>query len=161
MTPEEYNTVQKYQRAAPVDITALATEFGLSVYKRDDLPDGVSGMICRDNSGESQSGYSIRVNAHDAYTRQRFTIAHECAHFLLHRDKIGDGITDDAMYRSEKMTSQDEYAANNKAADLLMPSALVLKYVAEGTSDPATLAQLFEVSVIAMQVRLRYLMYVR
>jgi len=79
----------------------------------------------------------------------------------LHRDKIGDGITDDAMYRSDKMTIQDEYAANNKAADLLMPRSLVLKYVKEGTSDVDTLADLFEVSVPAMQVRLRYLLYLR
>jgi len=161
MTAQEHTTILKFQRVAPVDITALATEFGLSVYERDDLPEGVSGMICRDTSGESQSGYSIRVNADDVYTRQRFTIAHECAHFLLHRDKIGDGITDDAMYRSDKMTTQDEFAANNKAADLLMPRNLVLKYVAEGTSDANTLAHLFEVSVPAMQVRLRYLLYIR
>jgi hypothetical protein len=159
MTTEEHNTILRYQRSAPVDITALTTEFGLSVYEKDDLPDGVSGMICRDASADSPGGYSIHVNASDAYTRQRFTIAHELAHYLLHRDKIGDGITDDALYRSDKMTTQDEYAANNKAADLLMPRRLVMKCLSEGTSGAETLAHIFEVSVPAMQVRLRYLLY--
>ena len=160
MTVNEYNTILRYQQTPPVDITALVTELGLSVYEEYDLPDGVSGVICRDTSGESPSGYLIRVNANDVYKRQRFTIAHEFAHYLLHRDKIGDGITDDAMYRSDKMTSQDEFAANNKAADLLMPRNLVLKYFAEGTDTAEGLAHVFQVSVPAMQVRLRYLLHV-
>jgi hypothetical protein len=159
MTTADNNTILRYQETAPVDITALVTEFGLSVYQKDDLPDGVSGKICRDASQESPGGYSIHVNANDTYTRQRFTIAHEFAHYLLHRDKIGDGISDDALYRSVKLTTQDEYAANNKAADLLMPRKLVLGYVSEGVSDPNELKDIFEVSLQAMQVRLRYLLY--
>jgi hypothetical protein len=159
MTLNEYNTILRYQQSPPIDITALVTELGLSVYEEYDLPDGVSGMICRDTSGESPSGYRIRINANDVYTRQRFTIAHEFAHYLLHRDKIGDGITDDAMYRSDKMTTQDEFAANNKAADLLMPRNLVMGYVSKGTNTAEELASIFQVSVPAMQVRLRYLLY--
>jgi Zn-dependent peptidase ImmA (M78 family) len=123
------------------------------------LCEGVSGMICRDTSTESPGGYRIYVNANDVYTRQRFTIAHEFAHYLLHRDKIGDGITDDAMYRSDKMTTQDEFAANNKAADLLMPRKLVMRSISEGTQSADALAKTFEVSVPAMEVRLRYLLY--
>ena len=47
------------------------------------------------------SGYAIFVNKGDRYkTRQRFTIAHKIAHFILHREAIGDGIVDDALYRS-------------------------------------------------------------
>jgi len=159
MTSNEYGTILRYQKDAPVDITALVTEFGLSVYEKEDLPDGVSGMICRDPSPESPGGYSIQVNANDVYTRRRFTIAHEFAHYLLHRDKIGDGITDDAMYRSDKMTTQDEFEANNKAADLLMPRNLVMRYLSEGTGGADVLARMFQVSVPAMQVRLRYLLY--
>jgi len=159
MTITENNKILSYHKAAPIDITALVTDFGLSVYEKDDLPEGVSGMICRDDTPDSPGGYSIHINANDVYTRQRFTIAHEFAHYLLHRDQIGDGISDDAMYRSRKMTTQDEYAANNKAADLLMPRNLVMKYVAEGISGANELAAIFQVSVAAMQVRLRYLLY--
>lgn len=61
--------------------------------------------------------------------------------------------------RSDKMTTQDEYAANNKAADLLMPRNLVMKYISEGISGAIELADIFQVSVPAMQVRLRYLLY--
>jgi hypothetical protein len=157
MTPDEEQTIRRYQQKAPVDVTALATSLGLSVYETYDLPPGVSGMIARDSSPESASGYSISVNGNEPYRRRRFTIAHEFAHYLLHRSQIGDEISDDAMYRSEKLTSRDEFAANNLAADLLMPRELVKKYVKQGHSSISELANMFDVSEPAMRVRMRYL----
>ncbi len=74
-----------------------------------------------------------------------------------HRDKIGDGIFDDAMYRSDKMNSQEEFEANNMAADLLMPRHLVAEEVRKGFSEASHLARYFEVSEAAMRVRMRYL----
>lgn len=153
MTAAEYKTILRYQQEAPVDISALATELGLSVYESYSLPPGISGKISRSDDGK----FAITVNRRDAYRRRRFTIAHECAHYLLHREKIGTGVLDDAMYRSEQLTSQDEFDANNKAADLLMPRHLVLKFVKDGCTQPHSLADLFAVSEAAMEVRLRYL----
>ena len=157
MTQEQCRIVERHQTYAPVDITALATDLGLVVYEDYDLGPGISGMISRDLSNESPSGYVISVNATESYTRQRFTIAHECAHFLKHREKIGDGISDDAMYRSDKMNSQEEFEANNLAADLLMPKRLVLLRIRKGFNDTAQLAREFQVSEAAMRVRMRYL----
>lgn len=157
MTGEQRAIVRRFQRAAPVDITAMATGLGLTVYEDSDMSRGESGMILRDRLGESFSGYTIFVNANEPYLRRRFTIAHECAHFLIHKDKIGDGITDDPMYRSENMNSQEEFEANNLAADLLMPRDLVVPCVKEGFSDLTELADRFQVSALAMRVRLRYL----
>lgn len=145
------------QKDAPVDITALANGLGLTVYDDYGLGLGISGMIASDFSGESKSGFVISVNANEPYTRRRFTVAHECAHFLRHRDKIGDGIFDDAMYRSDKMNSQEEFEANNTAAELLMPLHLVAAQVRNGISDLSQLAKHFQVSDAAMRVRMRYL----
>ena len=146
-----------FQQDAPIDITAMAEGLGLVVYDDYELAPGISGMIQQDSSGESVSGYVISVNANEPYSRRRFTVAHECAHFLRHRDKIGDGIFDDAMYRSEKMNSQEEFEANNTAAELLMPRALVVRYVRQGFSDVPKLATKFQVSDAAMRVRMRYI----
>lgn len=154
MTPEQARIIREYQMEAPVDITAMATRLGLTVYDDDDMPSGVSGMITRD--ADSPSGYSISVNGNEPYLRRRFTIAHECAHFLRHKDKIGDGITDDPMYRSE-LNDKYEFEANNMAADLLMPKHLVLARVKQGYSEATDLAKEFQVSEAAMRVRLRYL----
>lgn len=157
MTPQEQATVNNWQRQAPIDITAMATDLGLSVYESYDLPPGVSGKICLDGTGESPSGYVIAVNANEPYRRRRFTIAHECAHYLLHRSKIGDELIDDAMYRSEKLNTREEFEANNLAADLLMPRRLVNDFIRQGISDVDSLADRFDVSAPAMKVRLRYL----
>lgn len=157
MTSEEGQIISKHQQEAPVDITALANDLGLSVYEEYDLPAGISGKICRDSTDNSDSGYSISVNADESYLRRRFTIAHECAHYILHRSKIGDGLSDDAMYRSEKMNSKEEFEANNLAADLLMPRSLVAKFMRQGLSNPSDLAERFRVSQPAMRVRMRYL----
>jgi IrrE N-terminal-like domain len=157
MTPEQTAIIAQFQREAPIDITAMANGLGLIVYDDYELGPGISGMIQQDLSGESPSGYVISVNANEHYNRRRFTVAHECAHFLRHRDKIGDGIFDDAMYRSEKMNSQEEFEANNTAAELLMPRRLVGEYVRAGLSDISGLAAKFQVSEAAMRVRMRYI----
>jgi hypothetical protein len=159
MTSSEQEIIRSRQNVAPIDITAIATALGLSVYDDSPLAEGVSGMICLDNSNDSPSGYRINVNPSDSYRRQRFTIAHECAHYLLHRSKIGDGISDNAMYRSDKMTTDEEFEANNLAADLIMPRSLVLKHYSQGTETYSQMADLFDVSIPAMRVRLRYLLY--
>lgn len=155
MTIDEYNIVLRHQQKAPVNIIALATDLGLRIFKSSLLPQGISGKITRDP--HSSSGYKITFNARDADRRQRFTIAHECAHYLLHRSKFGNELLDDTMYRSEQLTSQEEFDANNKAADLLMPRHLVDSYRKRGYESPSALADVFQVSEAAMKVRLRYL----
>ena len=157
MTLQEQRIIEKHQIGAPVDIAALATDLGLAVFQTEDLPTGISGKICFDPGAESPSGYSITVNANEPYRRRRFTVAHECAHFLLHRAKIGDELTDDALYRSEKLNTREEFEANNRAAELLMPRKLMNDYIRRGVSSVSHLADEFEVSPPSMRVRMRYL----
>lgn len=157
MMPEQKRIIAQYQQTAPVDITALADALGLIVYEDYELKPGISGMITRDQSGESASGYAVTVNANEGYLRRRFTIAHECAHFLKHRDKIGDGIFDDGLYRSDQMNTQEEFEANNLAAELLMPKHLLIERIRNGVTDAHQLAWDFQVSEPAMRVRLRYI----
>jgi Zn-dependent peptidase ImmA (M78 family) len=91
--------------------------------------------------------------------RQRFTVAHEIAHAVLHPDMIGDGITDDAMWRSG-LPETAEYQANRMAADILMPAHLIrekVEKVQSGLWTPATLAREFEVSNQSMEIRLKVL----
>jgi Zn-dependent peptidase ImmA (M78 family) len=113
-------------------------------------------MIIRDHRGFSPAGYTIHVNADDNPARQRFTIAHEIAHYVLHRDLIGDGITDDPLYRSS-LGEWYERQANKMAADILMPPKLVRAMYRSGTVSLAPLARAFEVSVDAMRIRLEEL----
>jgi predicted transcriptional regulator len=143
----------EHQQQPPVDVAALARRFGIDVYA-DTLNPGISGMIVRRPQYGSLSGYSIIVNSADPLVRQRFTVAHEIAHFLLHRDQIGDGITENALHRSEGFSSKEEVQANKLAADILMPLDLISRQMNEGNRELRELARTFNVSEIAMAIRL-------
>jgi len=151
MTPGQI--IAKYQKQAPVDVVAIAKELGLNVWSML-LPPNVSGKIFRDQINGGASGYSIAVDAKDALVRQRFTVAHEIAHFILHRAQLENGdLIDDAMYRSN-VSTQDETAANRLAADILMPFALIRALINAGFKDTQSLANKLQVSLPAIKIRL-------
>src|SRR3546814_13450473 len=77
-------------------------------------------MIRKDAERGGESGFAIYVNGSHPRVRRRFSIAHEIAHFALHRNLIGDGVTDDAMYRSN-LSSAVEVQSNRMAAAIMMP----------------------------------------
>ena len=85
--------------------------------------------------------------------RRRFTIAHEIGHFVLHPGRCRaerDGLANAAMLAEER-------EADAFAAELLMPEHLVWQAVREQGADVQRLADRFQVSSRAMQVRLRRL----
>jgi len=142
--------IRRLQKAVPVDITAIAKVLGLEVYESD-LPEGIAGKIFRDQKHGGTSEYSIIVRSADPYVRKRFTVAHEIAHYLLHRHLFGaKSLVDDAMYRSD-LSGKREAEANGVAADLLMPWHL-LQPIANLPLEE--LAKKFEVSVEAMRIRM-------
>jgi len=150
----ERDIVTPYLTSAPVKIAAIARALGVEV-RSATLKPRISGELKK--SETSESGYRIRVNRHEAPVRQRFTIAHEVGHFLLHRDLIGDGIEDNILYRSS-LSNQIEIEANRMAAELLMPRGLILPYVEQcggRISDDLVLrlSEDFEVSEAAMRIR--------
>ena len=144
--------IRAHQRSAPVKVSQLAETLGLPILVSPLGPNN-SGKIYRDKTGRSPSGFFIEVNRDEAYVRQRFTAAHEIAHFILHRDLIIDSVSDDVLYRSG-LSSPVEAEANNLAADILMPWHLIRKATDEGKTTVADLAAYFDVSQIAMSIRL-------
>lgn len=144
--------IDRFQRTYPVDIRDMARALGLRI-KEQELPDNISGKIERD-WGDS---YLITVNSRHSETRKRFTIAHEIAHYVLHRDLIGDGIVDNALYRDNRIGDIRERQANRYAATLLMPKTLVQHAWRDGIRDAATLAQTFNVSQAVADIRWREL----
>lgn len=152
----ERAVVNRYISEFPVKIGQLARELGVKI-KISSLRAGISGQIKKEDES-----YVIRVNRHEARERQRFTICHELAHFLLHRhiiDSSPDGITDNVLYRSGA-PERIEYEANRLAADILMPMKAVqgvLDKEFKGMVTEATIENLaaeFQVSKAAMEIRL-------
>lgn len=152
---DEAEIVKRFTSKFPVKVGELAGELGLKV-TRAALPPKISGLI--QPSNDAPARYEIRVNKYEIPERQRFTVAHEIAHYLLHRDDIGSGIVDSIMYRSN-LTSRKETEANRLAADIVMPArAVSLEWERLGgqrTEETVEeLATIFRVSVPAMKIRL-------
>lgn len=146
--------IAKHQAQAPVDVVAIASDLGIKVWAMDSLPPSISGKIFRDPLNGGATGFSIAVNSSHSFVRQRFTVAHEIAHFLLHRKQLESGdLVDDGMYRSG-LSSKEETEANRMAADILMPLPLIRSLISAGIRDPQSLASKLQVSLPAMKIRL-------
>jgi hypothetical protein len=149
---ESRSIIRKHQAQAPVNVVGIAIDLGINVW-HDTLPDGISGKLLRDTENGGSSGYSIVFNSSEPSTRRRFTIAHEIAHFLLHRGQIGEGVEDDVFYRS-RLSNATEAEANRFAADILMPLELLHELQASGTREIPALARALRVSQQALKIRI-------
>lgn len=137
----------------PVDVLGAAKKLGVHVYSAK-LADKVSGVLVRDPSYGSESGFVIFVDQDEPAYRQRFTAAHELGHFVLHKDAIGDRVEDNYLLRSEGMSNKQEAEANKFAASLLMPMDMIEAEMASGNTTISGLARKFQVSPTAMSIRL-------
>ncbi len=139
------------ENSTQVNVKKLAIDLGVQEVKEENIPGEASGYLQNSNGK-----YTIGVEQNDAETRKHFTIAHELAHFLLHKDHISEGnsVIDSRIYRSN-LTSDLEVEANRLAADLVMPMNLVRHFVK--STDKITYNQLSDklgVSLQALKVRL-------
>lgn len=122
MKESESSILQRHLSETPVRLGALARDLGLEVFKSP-LKPGISGLI--EPSDSAKSGYRIRLNRHESVERQRFTLAHEISHYLLHKDFIRNGVIDNTMYRSS-LSNKQEIEANKLASKIVMPDAAVV-----------------------------------
>lgn len=135
----------------PVDVHAIAEYLGVDVIE-EAMDDELSGYI-----EPRQSGWLIGVNAYHHENRQRFTIAHELGHFLLH--KPSKRHVDVTFARRSGGRDQSENEADKFAAILLMPEDEVRRVISEGLTSLEQLASKFGVSVLAARFRVQSLGY--
>ena len=135
----------------PVPVEDLVRDCGVQILAWD-LQD-IDGLVL-----ELETGPVIWVNGDQARTRQRFTLAHELGHHLLrHADTfhldLGGDLAPNATGGHPTYDWRVERAANEFAANLLMPASMVRRAAATVT-DVAALAAQFKVSPAAMGFRL-------
>jgi Zn-dependent peptidase ImmA (M78 family) len=155
-----------YQVPVPIHLVAQRLNLTLEAAT---LGEKVSGLLVVQGD-RARIGY----NAAHARVRQRFTISHEIAHYLLHvkkTDKAQLFIDKYLRFRRDESSSAgvetDEVEANHLGAALLMPRGLVQKEIRDqdlNLDDGEAielLAKRFQVSTAAMSHRLSNLkMYV-
>ena len=132
------------------------------------LDDELSGMIYI-----SEGTPIIGINALHHPNRQRFSIAHEVAHLVLHRPLISGKVHVDKEFRVPVVLNRDttsalgtekiEVEANQFAAELLMPTAWFIAALESKVFDIDNeapldeLAKKFRVSRQALEFRIRNL----
>lgn len=140
----------------PLDIVKVVKNiFNINVYFND-LDRNISGFIER----TSASDWAIHVNKWESLLRQKFTIAHELGHFIMHRDILSSGShTDSILYRDDN-NSEIERTASAFAAELLMPKDQFDKYVKTGYNTIDKLSEKFNLSSSAVRYRAYKLNYI-
>jgi hypothetical protein len=105
---------------------------------------------------------STLLDRPQSYGRYRFTLAHELAHWILHKKIFTDTTAVAAYHKSdEREKNAIEWQANYLAAAILMPAALVKRAFNNARGEKGDivkkLAKTFEVSKQAMQIRIKEL----
>lgn len=153
--------------APPVPVEEICERLGLAVVY-EALPADTSSLLIRQSDGRRVIG----VNSRHALKRQRFSLAHELGHALLHvpeNSRRGEALVSrplEILFRdglASQGTNTIEIAANSFAAALLMPTDLVRARFRKRLQQDLTrrlddviedLADDFDVSEQAMRYRL-------
>jgi Zn-dependent peptidase ImmA (M78 family) len=143
---------------APVPVEEIAESVGARIVYNS-FNDGISGVLIR-----KAGNIVIGVEKDQPRHRQRFTVAHELGHLVLHQ---GGEVHVDRDFRvnlrsplSSRAEDIEEIEANAFAASLLMPINFLLIDLRDRTLDIeeegqlADLAARYQVSIQAMTYRL-------
>jgi len=147
-----------------IDVIKIAQVLGISVFLSNEFKNDEAAFIEYDQINDA---FSIVVNSKHSAQRQRFSVAHELAHFIYHQDeiKIAQKIGRLSHY---SMDRDSEIQADQLAERILMPTHYVHKFLKEKDITKESkidwriireVAEYFNVSMTACIIRLRKLKY--
>ena len=142
----------------PIDIEHIVESRGIRLLPFD-FKEDISGVLVFEN-GEATIGYNNKEHR----VRNRFTIAHELGHYVLHKEDKDLFVDKEfmALYRlnNGETGTKHEREANEFAACILMPENLMRREI-EKTGIEYTdenliksLAKKFDVSTVSMSIRM-------
>lgn len=155
---EARKLLKEHGTTLPIDIAAIVKKQGIGV-RTQPMEESVSGMlVIRDDRA------TIGVNQSHHPNRQRFTLAHELGHCLLHGKRTQVFVDSSTMFFRDGLaaegTDKIEIEANAFAAELLMPESVLRDITRHQPLDAfddravQSLAAKFGVSVRALTIRL-------
>lgn len=150
--------LERFGEHLPIDVEAIVKALGIAI-RTQELEDSVSGMLVM-KGGRT----TIGVNENHHSNRQRFTLAHELGHFLLHSNLSSIFIDASIIFFRDGTSSEgskaQEIEANAFAAELLMPEKQLREIINNQPLDAfdegavRRLATQFGVSSQALTIRL-------
>ncbi len=155
-----------YQRKdGSIDIIKLTLALGIKVYQVEEVEEGFNAKIALAEDDES---FEILVNANHSFNRQRFSIAHEIGHFVLHRPALEKR---KELHRlcsyADDLDSRMEQEADLLAEELLIPQKILEdRFLSSLKKDDLIsiskireIAEYFKVSLIVAKIRLKNLQW--
>ncbi len=141
-----------------VDVVKIANEAGIGVFAVEE-DDNFNAKIIYDKENDK---YKLYVNENHTIERQRFSVAHELAHRVLHNAEL---VTLGKLDRDGDSIMEED--ADTLAAEILMPKILVENYFeSQGFKENkidkgiiSSIAKKFRVSKSMTILRLRDLDY--
>ena len=152
----------------PLPVVSLLSRLGFSLFRTTFEKREQSGLIVVDSALPEKNkvfktNRAVLVNREDSVAHQRFTIAHEIAHYIFDYDEATQPVYYKPYFTTEK-EDEVELRANRFAAELLMPTkdfcAEFEQYKADNSelfSLPnaiSHLAKRFDVPTTAVDLRL-------
>jgi Zn-dependent peptidase ImmA (M78 family) len=135
----------------PFDIEKFITMHDIAVVREDMADNDLSGFL-----EKRKRRWVIGVNKYHNRRRQRFTFAHEFAHFCLHRTEVlqkeGKKLVDSILFRDSRNT-EIEREANEFASELLIPQKEFRERLRRATRDIDELSSIFDVSPAAIRYK--------
>jgi len=138
------------------DLALIVEKLGGTIRIQDvwEIADASSGSIRIDSEDE----FEIVLASHTGPTRDRFTIAHEIGHFVLHYlYPKSKGMNVEPIEAKRYGSGRVEWEANWFAAGFLMPKAPFIAAFEEHLGDINTIAEQFKVSVESVKIRVEFL----
>lgn len=146
---------ENHAKDIPIDPILIANKLGIKVYEVNFKDNNMSGIITKQDDK-----VVIYIEKDHHPNRQRFTVAHEIGHYILHIKN--DSVHQYIEYQRNDNYDPKEVEANNFAGALLMPKDKIIKTwnkYKELTIDVliTILSKEFIVSESAMRIRLNNL----
>jgi Zn-dependent peptidase ImmA (M78 family) len=148
----------------PIDIERIIQSYNIEI-RSQSLEDSMSGMLVIKN-GRAVIG----INQAHSKTRQRFSLAHELGHYLLHSKSTQVFVDASTIFFRDELAAEGsdlvEIEANMFAAELLMPEQVLRQMIRQQPLDAfddravQRLAAKFGVSVQALTIRLARLGFI-
>lgn len=156
-------SLENKSKDGSIDIIKVALALGLKVYQVKQVDENFNAKISLSDDNES---FEILVNGNHSINRQRFSIAHEIAHFVLHKPKLEEKKELYRLCRCENdLDINMEKEADILAEELLIPQEILEeKFLSDLEKDKLVsiskireISNYFKVSIIVATIRLKNL----
>ena len=153
--PEELIVFAKSHKIEiePLDVVALCKILNIMLLFAP-MDDEISGLL---NKDKKKKCWIMKINSLHHPHRQRFTIAHEIAHFIKHSYQTSF-FQDKTFFRNSD-SNPLEREANQFAAELFMPHDSFHRFFKEQSPNIKNISEHFKVSSMAVQIRAKQLGY--